>query len=145
MSEDANWLDFHPNKEDLSKVLGELEADVMKAVWSLQKGNVKEVHAEVNTGRSSAITTVATVLDRLHGKGLVQRALVKDGGIRYEYSPAMSRVQFEGTVVRNVFKGLFETFGDSAISYLVQNSGIEDEEVLREFRDRLKRLKEETN
>jgi hypothetical protein len=55
----------------------------------------------------------------------------------------MSRVQFEGTVVRNVFKGLFETFGDSAISYLVQNSGIEDEEVLREFRDRLERLKEE--
>jgi predicted transcriptional regulator len=143
MSDDAEWLDFNPNKEDLSKVLGDLEADVMKAVWGLQEGNVKEIHAEVNKTRSSAITTVATILDRLHSKGLVKRALVKDGGIRYEYSPAMSRVQFESTVVRNVFKGLFETFGDSAISYLVQNSGIEDEEVLREFRDRLERLKEE--
>jgi predicted transcriptional regulator len=143
MSEDANWMGFQPHKEDLSKVLGELEADVMRAVWDLREGNVKEIHVEVNRGRSAAITTVATVLDRLHSKGLVERALKKERGIRYEYRPAMSRRQFEGAVVRNVFKGLFETFGDSAISYLVQNSGIEDEKVLKEFRDRLERLKEE--
>jgi predicted transcriptional regulator len=93
--------------------------------------------------RKAAVTTVATVLDRLHAKGLVQRELVKEGGIRYVYSPAMTRTQFDSTVVRNVFKGLLESFGESAISYLVQSTGIEDKEVTEALKKRLEQIKAE--
>ena len=138
-----DWIDFQPHKEDLSTVLGDLEADIMKTIWTIQSGDVKTIHAHLNQERKAAVTTVATVLDRLYAKGLVQRELVKEGGVRYIYSPAMSRTQFDSTVVRNVFKGLLESFGESAISYLVETTGVEDEETAKETRKRLEKLKEE--
>ena len=141
MSDDPEWIDFQPHKEDLGKVLGDLEADIMKTIWTIQSGDVKTIHKHLNEERSAAVTTVATVLDRLHAKGLVERELVKEGGIRYVYSPAMSRNQFDSTVVRNVLRGLFESFRESAISYLV--TGIEDEERAEEIRKNLEKLKEE--
>ena len=144
MAEETNWIDFQPHKEDLSKVLGDLESVVMRSLWEIQLGNVKEIHGRVNRERKAAVTTIATILDRLHSKGLVMRDLVKRGSIHYNYSPSMTRKQFEGTVVSNVFKGLFETFGDSAISYLVQSTGIEDEETIKEIVRNLNRLKEES-
>jgi len=143
MSSDTDWIGFQPHKQDLSKVLGDLEADIMKTIWTIQSGDVKTIHSELNKERKAAVTTVATVLDRLHGKGLVQRELVKGAGVRYVYSPAMTRNQFDSTIVRNVFKGLFESFGESAISYLAQSTGIEDQDALEELRKKLEQLKEE--
>ncbi|MCJ7732524.1 BlaI/MecI/CopY family transcriptional regulator [Candidatus Bathyarchaeota archaeon] len=140
---DPEWIDFQPHKEDLSKVLGDLEADIMKTIWTIQTGDVKTIHKHLNMERKAAVTTVATVLDRLHAKGLVQRELVKEGGIRYVYSPAMTRTQFDSPVVRNVFKGLLESFGESAISYLVQSTGIEDKEVTEALKKRLEQIKAE--
>ncbi len=140
---DPEWIDFQPHKEDLSKVLGDLEADIMKTIWKIKSGDVKSIHKQLNEERKAAVTTVATVLDRLHAKGLVQRELVKEGGVRYVYKPAMTRNQFESTVVSNVLRGLFESFGESAISYLVQTTGLEDEEAAEELRKRLEKLKEE--
>ncbi len=143
MSSEPDWIDFQPNKEDLAKVLGDLEADIMKTIWTIKTGDVKTIHSHLNEERKAAVTTVATVLDRLHAKGLVNRELVKEGGIRYVYSPAMTRNQFDSTVVRNVLRGLFESFGESAISYLVQSTGIEDEKRAEELRKTLEKLKEE--
>jgi predicted transcriptional regulator len=143
MNSYSDWIDFQPHKDDLTKVLGDLEADIMKTVWEIESGNVKTIHEHLNKERKAAITTIATVLDRLHSKGLVHRELVKEGGIRYVYTPAMTRIQFNSTVVRNVLRGLFESFGESAISYLVQNTGIEDEETAEELRKTLEKLKEE--
>ena len=100
------------------------------------------MHKHLNKERTAAITTIATVLDRLHSKGLVNRELVKEGGIRYVYTPAMTRIQFNSIVVRNVLRGLFESFGESAISYLVQSTGIEDEETAEELKKSLEKLKE---
>lgn len=143
MNSYPNWIDFQPHKEDLTKVLGELEADIMRTVWDIESGNVKTIHKHLNKERTAAITNVATVLDRLHSKGLVNRELVKEGGIRYVYTPAMTRIQFNSIVVRNVLRGLFESFGESAISYLVQSTGIEDEETAEELKKSLEKLKEE--
>ncbi len=143
MSVDPDWIDFQPHKEDLGKVLGDLEADIMKTVWTIESGDVKTIHRHLNKERKAAVTTVATVLDRLYAKGLVERELVKEGGVHYVYYPSMTRSQFDSTVVRNVLRGLFESFGESAVSYLVQSAGIEDDETAEKLRKRLEQLKEE--
>ncbi len=143
MSSDTDWIDFQPHKHDLGKVLGGLEADIMTTIWVIHSGDVKTIHREINKERKAAVTTVATVLDRLHRKGLVRRKLVKGAGVRYVYRPAMTRSQFDSTVVRNVFKGLFESFGESAISYLAQTTGIEDQDAVDELRKKLEKLKDE--
>lgn len=56
-------------------VLGSLEAAVMRRMWSRGVATVSAVHGDLADGRAGQIayTTVMTVLDRLHDKGLVAR------------------------------------------------------------------------
>jgi len=143
MARSTQWIEFRPHEAKLTKVLGDLEVDVMEALWKLQLGNVKEIHKKVSQERKVAITTVATVLDRLYEKGLVERELKKGKGLHYEYKPTTTKKQFEKTVVRSVFEGLFETFRDSTISYLLNRTKIKDKKTLEEFKRHLERLKKE--
>lgn len=145
MGNNTQRVEFKPQKGKLAKVLGDLEADVMEALWKLEFGHVRKIHKEVSRKRKVAVTTVATVLDRLYDKGLVERELKKGKGLHYEYKPAITKKQFEKTVVRSIFEGLFETFGDSAISYLVNHARIKDKKTLEEFKHHLERLKQERN
>ena len=143
MTEEQRWVGFQPHKDDLTKVLGELEATVMKSVWELGNGDVKAVHRHVNIEKKVAITTVATILDILHSKGMVSRELHRSPAIKYIYRPALTRTEFEKTVVKDVFKGLFESFGETTVSYLVSNSGIEDKDKQEEFRRYLEKVKDD--
>lgn len=143
MTVDKKWVGFHPHKEDLTKILGDLESTVMKAVWAIDSGDVKAVHKKVNEEKKVAITTVATILDILHGKGLVSRELIRSPAIKYIYTPAFTRKELESTVVNDIVKGLFESFGETMVSYFIDNSGIEDEAKKADFRSYLEKIKEE--
>jgi predicted transcriptional regulator len=71
--------------------LGELERAVMDVLWDRgTPATVREV-AEVLQGRDLAYTTVMTVLDRLTGKGMVER---ERNGRAWSYRPAASREAF---------------------------------------------------
>ena len=139
--ENSRWIDFQPYKKDIRKVLGDLEAAVMEATWQLEKGDVKTIHTRVNQERKVAVTTVATILDRLHKKGLVKRKLITTYSLRYEYSPALTKAEFENAVVRDVFKGLLETFEETTIYYLVNELGLENKGKIEEIRNSLKKQK----
>ncbi|MET7371010.1 BlaI/MecI/CopY family transcriptional regulator [Micromonospora arida] len=72
--------------------LGDLERAVMDVLWDVAPGTsdgvtVREV-ADALDGRELAYTTVMTVLDRLAGKGMVQR---EREGRAWRYRPAASR------------------------------------------------------
>ncbi|MGI5214293.1 BlaI/MecI/CopY family transcriptional regulator [Plantactinospora sp. CA-290183] len=72
--------------------LGDLERAVMDVLWDRSAGapdgvTVREV-AEVLRDRELAYTTVMTVLDRLAGKGMVER---EREGRAWRYRPAASR------------------------------------------------------
>lgn len=72
--------------------LGDLERAVMDVLWDGQTGNdpgvtVREV-ADALRDRELAYTTVMTVLDRLAGKGMVER---ERDGRAWRYRPAASR------------------------------------------------------
>ncbi|WP_406038082.1 BlaI/MecI/CopY family transcriptional regulator [Micromonospora sp. NBC_00898] len=72
--------------------LGDLERAVMDVLWDSVPGTsdgvtVREV-ADALDGRELAYTTVMTVLDRLAGKGMVQR---EREGRAWRYRPAASR------------------------------------------------------
>ncbi|WP_091252744.1 BlaI/MecI/CopY family transcriptional regulator [Micromonospora matsumotoense] len=72
--------------------LGDLERAVMDVLWDVVPGTsdgvtVREV-AEALDGRELAYTTVMTVLDRLAGKGMVQR---EREGRAWRYRAAASR------------------------------------------------------
>ncbi|MGN9764653.1 BlaI/MecI/CopY family transcriptional regulator [Micromonospora sp. SD12] len=75
--------------------LGDLERAVMDVLWDSVPGTsdgitVREV-ADALDGRELAYTTVMTVLDRLAGKGMVQR---EREGRAWRYRAAASREQY---------------------------------------------------
>jgi predicted transcriptional regulator len=68
--------------------LGELERAVMDVLWDREApATVRDV-AEALSGRELAYTTVMTVLDRLAGKGMVER---ERAGRAWRYHPAATR------------------------------------------------------
>ena len=141
MTSSTRWIEFKPHNKELTKVLGGLEADIMATLWDIQAGSVKRIHEGICQKRKAAITTVATVLDRLYEKGLVERELEKSKSLYYQYRPSVTKKQFEKKVAGAVLKGLFETFGDSAISYLFDETKIKDMNAAEELRRNLEGLK----
>lgn len=98
-----------------STSVGELEASVLSALWDHGELATPEVFARVGRPRGLAYTTILTVLQRLHRKGLASR---RGAGKAHVYSPAMSREQFSerrGEVLAGAMVGL----GDAGLSALL--------------------------
>jgi predicted transcriptional regulator len=80
--------------------LGQLEATVMQRLWALERpASVREVLEDVSQRRPLAYTTVMTVLDNLHSKGLVQR---EKHGKAYVYLPVSSREEHTAQMLQEV-------------------------------------------
>ena len=80
-----------------------LELDCMKTIWTLGQGTVKQVHRDLASRRTLAYTTVLTVLDRLHRKGVVHRERM---GKAHLYRPAY----FEEDARRDALERLVRDF-----------------------------------
>jgi predicted transcriptional regulator len=52
---------------------GEIQTQVMKAIWRIGGGTVEEIRAAMPAGYESAYTTVQTQLNRLAARGLLSR------------------------------------------------------------------------
>ncbi len=113
--------------------LGDLEADVMRALWELGEANVRGVQDALEPERSLAYTTVMTVLSRLAEKGLLDR---RKEGRAYVYSPASSQEQVAGSLLRSLIDRLYAGQAGQAIAHLLDA----EEEVSEEELERLERL-----
>lgn len=77
-----------------ARPLGELEAAVLSVLWASSAPlSVREVLAGVRRRPPLAYTTVLTVLDRLHDKGLVER---EKEGKAFLYRPRVTREAWLG-------------------------------------------------
>lgn len=78
--------------------LGDLEAKIMERLWSSdQPQAVRDVMEHLQRRRGIAYTTVMTVMDNLHRKGLLQREL---DGRAYRYRPSVSREDYAAGLMR---------------------------------------------
>ena len=82
-----------------------LELACLKALWSLQEGNVRAVQQRVALSRPLAYTTIMTVLDRLVRKGKLTRRKV---GRAFVYSPEASRDSMRRAALRELVEGYFD-------------------------------------
>jgi len=133
--------EFKPHEKDLSTVLGDLESEVMETVWRLKKASVRAIHEDMRARRPVAFNTIATILDRLYKKKLVERELIREGGIYYVYSPALTRKEFEELVARNVLSGLFKSFEEPTIMFLLENLNLNNPDVIEEIKRQLKKIR----
>ena len=92
-----------------------LELLCLKALWSLEEANVKEVRRVVAETRPLAYTTIMTVLERLVRKGKLRRRKV---GRAFAYSPAEPRDAVRRTAIKELLDGFFDGSEDQLIAFL---------------------------
>ena len=126
--------------DGLAKVLGDLEARVMTAVWQLGAPSpARAVHEIVSRTHSVAPLTVITVLNKLVTKRLLARQ-TRDGLLHYH--ALMSREEFMAHASRRVVEGIL-SFGPQAVAtslvdVLAEQDPAQLEELARLIRRRLK-------
>jgi len=93
--------------------LGELEQQIMDIVWEQKNCSARDVLTKIERDKKLAYTTIATILQRLHDKGLLTRKESRAGHI---YSPKVSRENYTKNVAKSFLKNFINSFGDTAIA-----------------------------
>lgn len=83
--------------------LGELELEVMEYLWRAGESDVRQTHVALSTRTERSPNTVQSTLDRLHRKGILNRA---KQGRAFHYSPAMDREDLLVSCVQTIAKKL---------------------------------------
>lgn len=85
------------------RTLGDLESAVMDRLWSYRRpATVRDVLEDLRTGREIAYTTVMTVMDKLHTKGLLRR---KPVGKAYVYETVLTKEAYTAGLMRDTLAG----------------------------------------
>lgn len=92
-----------------------LELLCLKALWSLDRGRVKDVQEIVARTRPLAYTTIMTVLDRLVRKGKLTRQKV---GRAFLYAPQTPRDVMRRAAIRELVEGYFDGSEEQLIAFL---------------------------
>ncbi len=126
---------FKPHKLGYKKVLGDLEAEVMKIIWQQNRVTVRDVYEQLRLEKKLAYTTIMTIMSRLAEKGLLQK---EARGNAYVYTPTISETEFAKKVASEVLDGLLEEFSEPAISHMVDRLSSEDDAKLDELERMIK-------
>jgi predicted transcriptional regulator len=129
---------FNLGGRGLTRVLGELEARIMDAVWQLDAPTGNELCAALGPG--AHYKTVLTVANRLVQKGLLTREPA--GGRAFRYRATASREAFLDQIAGSVASGLVGDFGQPALARLVDAAAAVDPAYLDEL-ERLVRERKE--
>jgi predicted transcriptional regulator len=118
--------------DELGKLLGPLEAEIVRAAWAAGRPvSVRDLLERINDGRKPplAYTTVMTVMNRLADKEILAR---HKEGRSYLYQPVADNP------AALAVRGVMRDFGDAALAQFVEQAR-GDPKLLR----RLQRLLDE--
>ena len=120
--------------------LGPLETELLRALWKRGNATVRELIAEGHA--SAAYTTVMTTLDRLHKKGLLERA---PDGRAFRYSPRYTEAEYNRLLFTGAIRRLLEGSSPSAapLSFLVDAVTEHDAALLPELERVVERKRRE--
>jgi predicted transcriptional regulator len=121
---------------------GELE--ILNVLWDEGPTELGAVHAALNEHRRVALTTVATMLNVMLGKGLVSR---KKSGRAYAWSPRLTRSTAARGLVGKVIDGVFDGSAQRLVAHLLEDQKLTDaerKEILRLLHDAESRQKGRT-
>ncbi|MEK7186268.1 MAG: BlaI/MecI/CopY family transcriptional regulator [Patescibacteria group bacterium] len=93
--------------------LGELEKQIMDIVWEYRHCSARDVLTKLENEKKFAYTTIATILQRLYDKGLLNR---KESAAGHIYSPKLSKEKYSRSIARSFLKKFINSFGDTAIA-----------------------------
>ena len=105
-----------------------LELEIMKVLWETGPASVQAVQEKLTGERPLAYNTVQTMLNVLHRKGKVRRAML---GRAFLYEPAVSRVQAANQAVGDLVQRMFDGSPESLVLSLVEARQLTPETLAR--------------
>jgi len=120
--------------------LTKAEEQVMKALWKLEKGQIRNVLDEYNEPKP-AYTTVATIMKILEKKGFVSKNPL---GNSFEFYPLISKQEYTRGFLKRFVNKYFSNSYKSMISTLSDNEDLsisEIEEIIEHFQHQLNNKK----
>lgn len=114
------------------KQLSDLQLAILQVLWDHEEATVAEVRDALEAERDLALTTVATVLTRLHGRGVVAR---RTEGRQFVYRAALGETDVRRSMVSALTERLFEGDPAALVNHLIQEGDIDARQLAR-----LKRL-----
>ena len=109
---------------DQQSIQGELQGQVMAALWRLNAGTVEQVRTELPPRYQGAYNTIQTVLNRLAERGLLQR--VREGR-GFVYSPQLSEAEYLSGSIRRTLSGASSGARQAALASII--GGLRPEEL----------------
>ena len=101
---------------DVHPLQGELQEQLMSAVWRLEGGSVEQIRGALPSRYRGAYTTVQTVLNRLAERGLLER---RKEGRNFVYLPTVSEAEYVSQMIRGALAGASAGARQSVLAALV--------------------------
>ena len=116
--------------------LTKAEEEIMRVLWKLEKGFVKDVLAELTDEPKPAYNTVSTIIRILEKKGLVgYRAY----GKTHEYYPLITEEQYKRFEAEQLLTNYFDGSLRKLVSFFVNDKQVsltEADEIIRLLNDK---------
>jgi predicted transcriptional regulator len=109
---------------EVTPITGELQLQVMSAVWRLGGGTVDQIRRELPARYRGAYTTIQTVLNRLAERGLLSR---HKAGNAIEYRPRLSEAEYLSRSIAHTLAGASSDARQAALASLIGE--LRDDEV----------------
>jgi predicted transcriptional regulator len=108
--------------------LGDLQLRIMQALWERGPASVAEVHEALGPGPGLAYTTVATMLRKMEGRGLVRH---RSEGRRFIYRAAISPADVHQSMAGDLLERLFGGSLADLLHHLLTTREVSQEELCR--------------
>ena len=112
-------------------MLTDVELELMKALWTIKSGTVRDIMAALGEGQTRAYTSIATMMKILAKKGYVT-AEQKDRTLTY--APTIAKSAYEGRSLKNLSESLFGGTPTALVARLVDDGELTDE-MIREIKE----------
>jgi predicted transcriptional regulator len=116
-----------PAMAEVTPFTGELQAQIMSALWRLGSGTVEQVRSALPPRYRGAYNTIQTVLNRLAERGLLSR---QKAGNAIEYRPVLSEAEY---LSRSISQTLAAASMDARQAALARLVGSFDKEELADL------------
>jgi predicted transcriptional regulator len=115
---------------DVRPLTGELQVQIMAAVWRLGHATVEQVRGALPPRYRGAYNTVQTVLNRLTDRKLLSRHKV---GMAFEYRPRISEAEYLSRSISQTLAGASMAARQTALAGLIGELDDEELSSLREL------------
>ena len=124
---------------DSPAIQGELQSQVMAALWRVGSGTVEQVRQELPPRYQGAYNTVQTVLNRLAERGLLERSREGRG---YLYRPRLSEAEYLSGSIRRTLAGASSGARQAALASIIGGLRPDELSELEELARQARRTRE---